>query len=509
MSTTVDSTSSAAAQSVLRAETPDSPDLLEGTELPQAKHFMQGAYRSSSSGTFIDVVNPATGKVFSQVAEGTTDDVDAAVAAAMAAQPAWAARTPKDRSDVLHLLAERVGENAELLARLESTDSGKPLTVSRDDVAQSIDTLRFVAGAVRAGTSAAAEDYVEGHLSVIRREPLGVIAVVTPWNYPLLMAVWKIAPVLASGNTLVLKPSEHTSLSALKLAEVVADLLPAGVLNVVTGYGPVVGQRLSTHPDIALVALTGSVASGKAVAAAAVGSLKRVHLELGGKAPVIVFADADLAQVAAAVRGAGFWNSGQDCGAGCRLLVHESVTDDLVRLLVREVETLVVGEPAVGDNVEIGPLVSEAHFEKVKGFLDRARAAGIPAAIGGESLPGAGFFVAPTVLTQVPDGAECAQQEIFGPVVTVESFTDEDEVVRRANEVEYGLAASVWTENARRSHDIAARLDFGTVWVNSHLVVANEMPWGGFKGSGYGRDLSIYALDDFTRTKHVMHNHTR
>jgi aminobutyraldehyde dehydrogenase len=509
MSNTVNTPSATLTQSVLRAATRGGQPLLEITDLPQPQHFINGTLHPASSGKFIDVVDPSVGEVFAQVAEGTAEDVDAAVAAASAAQPAWRSRTPKDRADALHRIADRIGENAELLARLESTDTGKPLAVSRDDVTQAIDTLRFAAGAVRAGTTAAAEDYVEGHLSVIRREPLGVVGVVTPWNYPLLMAVWKIAPILAAGNTLVIKPSEQTSLSTLKLAEIVADLLPAGVLNVVTGYGPVVGQRLSTHPDIALVALTGSVASGKAVAAAAAVSLKRVHLELGGKGPVVVFADADLAEVAAAVRVAGFWNSGQDCGAGCRVLVHESVAEDLVRRLVQEVSTLVIGEPGIGETVEVGPLVSAAHFEHVKGFLDRASTAGIRAAVGGEALPGPGYFIAPTVLVDVPAGAECAQQEMFGPVVTVETFSDEEEAVRRANEVQYGLAASVWTENARRSHDVAERLEFGTVWVNAHLVVANEMPWGGFKGSGYGRDLSIYAIEDFTRTKHVMHNHSR
>lgn len=496
-------------RTVRRADAPSDSALLADGDLPQPQHFIDGAVRPSSSEARIDVVDPSTGEVFAQVAEGTAADVDVAVAAAQAAQPGWAARTLRERSEILHRIADRVDTNADLLARLESADSGKPLAVSRDDIAQSIDLIRFAAGAARAGTSAAAEDYVEGHLSVIRREPLGVVGAITPWNYPLLMAVWKIAPVLVAGNALVLKPSEQTSLSALKLAELVADDLPAGVLNIVTGYGPVVGERLATHPDIALLTLTGSVASGRAVAAAAVSTLKRVHLELGGKAPVIVFADADLAQVASSLRVAGFWNSGQDCGAGCRVLVHESVADDLVRHLVEEVRTLVVGEAKAGEDVEVGPLVSGAHFERVKGFLERANASGIRAAIGGHALPGPGYFVAPTVLADVPEGAECARNEIFGPVVTVESFSNEDEAVRRANDVEYGLAASVWTENARRSHDVAARLDFGTVWVNSHLVVANEMPWGGFKGSGYGRDLSIYAIDDYTRTKHVMHNHTR
>ncbi len=400
-------------------------------------------------------VDPSSERTIAQVAEGTAEDTDAAVAAAVAAAPAWAALTPKERSELLHRVADRVAENADLLARLESANTGKPSAVAQDDVAQTVDTFRFMAGALRAPTSAAAGRYAEDHLSVILREPLGVIGVVTPWNYPLLMAAWKMAPILAAGNTLVIKPSEQTPLTTLKFAELVADILPAGVLNVVTGYGPVVGARLAEHPDIAMIALTGSVRSGKAVARAAAESLKRVHLELGGKAPVVIFPDADLAAAATALRAAGYWNSGQECGAACRVLVHESVADEFAELLVKEVATMVVGEPGAGDDVEIGPLTSKAHFDRVTGYLQRAEAEGIRAAIGGGALEGVGYFVAPTVLVDVPDGAECAREEIFGPVVTVETFTEEDEAVTRANSVPYGLSASVWTKDARRSHDVA------------------------------------------------------
>ena len=447
--------------------------------------------------------------MFARVPEGTADDVDAAVTAARAAQPAWGALTPKERGAVLLAIADRVEQNANLLERLESVNAGKPNAVSQDDVSSTVDTFRFMAGAARSITSQAAADYTADHLSVIIREPLGVIGVVTPWNYPLLMAAWKLAPILAAGNTVVLKPSEQTPLTTLKFAELVADLLPDGVLNIVTGYGPEVGGRLSTHPDLDMIALTGSVAAGRAVAKAAAESLKRVHLELGGKAPVLVFADADLAAAATSLRAAGYWNSGQECGAGCRVLVHSSVAEEFVDHLVREVSTLVVGEPGAGDEVEIGPMVSKAHFDRVSGFLERAAAAGIKAAVGGTPLDGPGYFIPPTVLIDVPGDAECAREEIFGPVITVETFEEEDEAVRRANEVPYGLAASVFTENARRGLDIPGKLDFGTVWVNSHLVLATEAPWGGFKGSGYGRDLSLYALDDYSRTKHVMHNHGR
>ena len=487
----------------------DGTSLVSTADLPPRGHFIANEFTAEANSETLDIINPADESVLTSVVVGTADDVDRAVAAAIAAKTGWARLVPKQRAEILHTIADRVAEHADVLARLESANTGKPLMVSHDDVAQTIDTFRFMAGAARSITSQAAADYAEGHLSVILREPLGVIGVVTPWNYPLLMAAWKIAPILAAGNVMVLKPSEQTPLTTLKFAELVADLLPAGVFNVVTGYGSVVGNRLSGHPQIDMIALTGSVNSGKAVAHNASESLKRVHLELGGKAPVIIFDDADLAEAASALRAAGYWNSGQECGAGCRVLVHESVAAQFTDQLVREVGSLVVGEPGAGDDVEIGPLISKAHFDRVCGFLDRARAQGIRAALGGTAIPGPGYFVAPTVLTDVPDGAECSREEIFGPVITIETFTDESDAIDRANAVPYGLAASVWTENARRGHDLPTRLDFGTVWVNAHLVLANEAPWGGFKGSGYGRDLSIYALDDYSRTKHVMHNHHR
>jgi aminobutyraldehyde dehydrogenase len=492
---------------VLRAQ--DRQSFVAGADFPAGQHFIDGAFRPGSSGSFLAVTDPSSGRTITRVAEGTVEDTDAAVAAAAAAAPGWGRLTPKQRAEMLHRVADRLVVHAGLLARLESVNTGKPAAVARDDLAQAVDTFRFMAGALRATTSAAAGRYAEAHLSVILREPLGVVGVVTPWNYPLLMAAWKIAPVLAAGNTLVIKPSELTPLTTLKFAELVADILPPGVVNVVTGTGPVVGARLAEHPGVAMIALTGSVRSGRAVARGAAESLKRVHLELGGKAPVVVFADADLPTVASALRTAGYWNSGQECGAACRVLVHESVADQLIALLVEEVSTLVIGEPAAGEGIEIGPLVSQAHFDRVTGYLERAIAQGIRAAIGGGALDGDGYFVAPTVLVGVPDGAECSREEIFGPVVTVETFTDEDEALARANDTPFGLAASVWTADARRGHDVAARLDFGTVWVNAHLVLANEVPWGGFKGSGYGRDLSIYALDDYSRTKHVMHSVAR
>jgi aminobutyraldehyde dehydrogenase len=486
----------------------DAP-LISAADLPPSGHFIDGTFQGAQDTDVFEVVNPSTEDVIARIPNGSDADVELAVQAARAAKASWRRLLPKARSEALHAIADRIAENADVLVRLEAANTGKPIAVAQDDVDGTIDTFRFMAGALRAGTSMAAGDYAENHLSLILREPLGVVGVVTPWNYPLLMAAWKIAPILAAGNTLVIKPSEQTPLTTLKFAELVADLLPAGVLNVVTGLGPVVGAALTAHPDIDMIALTGSVNSGKAVAKGAAETLKRVHLELGGKAPVVIFEDADLAATAASLRVASFWNSGQECGAACRVLVHESVAEAFIGHLTREVEAIVVGEPGAGDDVEVGPLVSKAHFDRVVGFLERAAAEGARATVGGSAMEGTGYFVAPTVLIDVPEGAECARDEIFGPVVTVETFSDEEEAIRRANGTRLGLSASVWTESGRRGHDVASRLDAGTVWVNAHLVLANEVPWGGFKGSGYGRDLSIYALDDYSRNKHVMHNHTR
>lgn len=492
----------------VRRGTDPSP-IFELDQLPPGKHFIAGEFRAGASGETLAVVNPCTEAVICEVAQGVAEDVDVAVAAALEAKEAWGRTLPKQRAEILLAIADRLAENADALARLEALNTGKPLMVAEDDVASSIDSFRFMAGACRSTTSVASGEYAEDHLSVILREPLGVVGVVTPWNYPLLMAVWKIAPILAAGNTMVLKPSEQTPLTTLKFAELIADLLPSGVLNIVTGLGPVVGARLAEHPDVAMIALTGSVNSGRAVARLAAETVKRVHLELGGKAPVVIFADADLAAAAESLRAAAYWNSGQECGAACRVLVHESVAERFTELLVEQVGTLVVGESTAGADVEMGPMISKAHYERVLGHLERAKADGARAALGGGALEGAGYFVAPTVLVDVPEGAACTVEEIFGPVVTVETFATEDEAVSRANGVPYGLAASVWTLNPQLGHEMSSRLEAGTVWVNSHLALATEMPWGGFKSSGYGRDLSAYALDDYSRTKHVMHSKAR
>lgn len=476
--------------------------------LPPSGHFISGSFVPSLvAGNPIDVVNPATEEIITSVQAGTAADVDAAVAAAVVAQRSWGNTTPKERADVLNLIANIIEANREAFEVIESANTGKPWAVAEDDVTSTIDTFRFMAGASRTLTSMAGGDYATDHTSVILREPVGVVGVITPWNYPLLMAAWKIAPILAAGNSIVMKPSEQTPLSTLKLVELLAGRIPDGILNVVTGQGRTVGQRLSEHPDIALVALTGSVVSGQAVAETAARSVKRVHLELGGKAPVVVFPDADLRAAAAGVRNAGYWNAGQDCGAACRVLVHESVAEEFTQYLVEEVSTLVVGAPDAGEDVEMGPMISRPHFERVKESLSEARAAGLTIAVGGSAIEGTGFFIEPTVITGVPSGAPIATHEIFGPVVTVETFSTTEEAVTRANESPYGLSASVWTKDSSLSLRVPKQLDFGTVWVNAHLVLANEVPWGGFKGSGYGRDLSLYALDDYSRTKHVMINH--
>ena len=473
--------------------------------LPPFGQFIGGGFVPSSSSETVDIVNPATEEVLTQVPAGTVEDVDSAVAAALAAKEAWAAKTPRDRSAVLLKVADIIEANQKLFETLEAANTGKPAAVAEDDISSAIDTFRFAAGAARAYSTLGAGDYAENHTSVIHREPVGVVGVITPWNYPLLMAAWKIAPVLGAGNTLVLKPSEQTPLTTLKLAELMAAEVPAGVINIVTGPGRVVGNRLSEHPDVDLVAITGSVGSGQKVAAAAAGSVKRVHLELGGKAPVVVFADADLEAAAKGVRNAGFWNGGQECGAACRVLVHESVADRFTELLVREISEITVGAPGA-DEAEIGSMISKAHYDRVLAALDDVRKDGMTIAVGGRAIEGPGYFIEPTVVTNVPAGAPITSNEIFGPVVSVETFSNDEEAIIRANETIYGLAASVWTKDSARSLTVPRKLDFGTVWVNSHLVIATEMPWGGFKGSGYGRDLSSYALDDFSRTKHVMYN---
>ncbi|QHF96708.1 gamma-aminobutyraldehyde dehydrogenase [Streptomyces sp. NHF165] len=472
------------------------------TELRRLRNYIDGEFRDAADGRTTEVVNPATGEAYATAPLSAGADVDAAMAAAEAAFPAWRDATPGTRQRALLKIADALEERADELLAAECENCGKPLELTRqEELPMMLDQIRFFAGAARMLDGKSAGEYMEGLTSFVRREPLGVCAQVAPWNYPAMMAVWKFAPALAAGNTVVLKPSDTTPASTVFLAEVMGEILPKGVFNVVCGDRDT-GRLMVEHKTPAMASITGSVRAGMQVAGSGAKDLKRVHLELGGKAPCVVFDDADIPAAVEGIRDGGFFNAGQDCTAATRVLVQEGVYEEFVRALAKAAEEVKTGDLA-DEDCFYGALNNPGHLEKVAGFIDRLPAHAKVEA-GGERVGDKGYFYAPTVVSGLRQDDEIIQNEVFGPVITVQKFTDEAQAVAWANDVEYALASSVWTTDHGTAMRMSRVLDFGCVWINTHIPLVAEMPHGGFKKSGYGKDLSMYGLEDYTRIKHVM-----
>ncbi len=470
------------------------------------QQFIGGQWVDSASGETQEVENPAVYETIARVPASGQEDVDRAVDAAAEAFETWSLTTPQTRSLALLKVADLLDANADEIGRLESLQTGKPIQAAIDEMAVASDLFRFFAGACRVPEGLAVTEYVEGKTSMVRRDPVGVVASIAPWNYPLYMAAWKLGPALASGNTCVLKPASRTPLSALRFAEIVQEALPAGTLNVITGSGGVMGDMLVSHPKVRMVSITGDTATGKHIAEIASRTVKRLHLELGGKAPVIVYDDADIDLVADTLRFASYWNSGQDCTAACRVIAGPGIYDNLLGALADRVKTIKWGNPAEADDLDIGSLIAKSHADKVEGMVNRAIEAKAELVVGGHRPENHGAYYEPTVLANPDQQSEIVQDEVFGPVVTVQRFSDEEQAIAWANDVKYGLSSSVFTGSIGKAMRTARRLQFGTVWINDHFTLTSETPHGGVKESGWGKDGSKYALEDYTVVKHVTIN---